>query len=60
MIPDLQGLGVGYGAEDGFDNSRITRGKTDGQDTAAKINPECGLLDLTDICALAKLMQDLG
>lgn len=57
---DEHGRGVGYGANDGFDSSRVGQGKNNEQDTDTKINPECGLLDLTDICALAKLMQGPG
>lgn len=54
---DEQGLGVGYRTNDGFDSSRVGQGTIDEQDAATKINPEHGLLDLTDICALARLMQ---
>ena len=57
---DEQGLGFGYRASDGFDSFRVGQGKINEQDAATKINPEHGLLDLTGICALARLMQGLG
>lgn len=57
---DEQGLGVGSRANDGFDSSRVGQAKIDEQDTATKTNPEHGLLDLTDIGALARLMQGPG
>lgn len=57
---DKQGLRVGYRANDGFHSSRVGQGKIDEQGAATKINPEHSLSDLTDICALARLMQGLG
>lgn len=57
---DEHGWGVGYGANDGFGSYRVGQGKTDEQDADTKINPECSLLDLTDICALARLIQGPG
>lgn len=47
---DEQGLGAGY--KDGFGSSRAGQRKTDEQDAATKLNPECGSLDIADFCAL--------
>lgn len=55
-----QGLGAGYKDNDGFDSSGAGQRKIDEQDAATKINPEHGLLDIADFCALARLMRGWG
>lgn len=57
---DEQGLGVVYRANDGFDSYRVDQGRIDDQYADTKISPEHSLLDLTNICDLARLMQGLG
>lgn len=57
---DDQSLGVWDRAKDRFDGFKEGQHKIHKQDAATKRNPEHSLLDLTGICALAKLMQGPG